>query len=105
MSIKDLNPFLPKEKTERQMVIQTFSQEVSIYRKKPAFWIGLIVVLACALFLIFRLDTVGRLVFLPLIFGLCAAHDTITSHFTKRLIEARQSGESSDEQATIDTGS
>jgi hypothetical protein len=96
MQLADLNPFIPKERKERDLFIQTFSAEVRAYRKRPSFWLGLITALVCSFSLIYRLDTVGRLIMLPIVFGLAAAHDTITSHFTRRLIEARRSGRNDD---------
>jgi hypothetical protein len=92
MQLADLNPFIPKESKERALFIQTFSAEVRTYRKRPSFWLGLITALVCAFVLIYRLDTIGRLIMLPIVFGLATAHDTITSHFTRRLIEERRSG-------------
>ena len=90
MQLADLNPFIPKERRERELFVQTFSSEVRTYRRKPSFWLGLLAALICSFVLIYRLDTIGRLIMLPIVFGLASAHDTITSHFTRRLIEARQ---------------
>ena len=100
MQLADLNPFIPKERKERELFIQTFSAEVRTYRKRPSFWLGLTIALVCFFLLIYRLDIVERLIMLPIIFGLAAAHDTITSHFTRRLIEERLSGNHGDLNAT-----
>ena len=91
MKLADLNPFIPKEPKEQALFIETFKCEVYTYRKKPQFWIGLSVALICSLVLISMISTLERLIMLPITFGLALAHDTITSHFTKRLIEARRS--------------
>ena len=90
MQLADRNPFIPKERKERELFVQTFSSEVRTYRRRPSFWLGLLTALIFFFILIYRLDTVGRLIMLPIVFGLASAHDTITSHFTRRLIEARQ---------------
>ena len=91
MKLADLNPFLPKDPVQQALFIETFKREVYIYRRKPPFWIGLSVALGCSWILIAMIDTVARLMMFPIIMGLAVAHDTITSHFTKRLIEARNS--------------
>ena len=87
MQLADLNPFIPKNSKERELYIRTFSKELRLYRRRPSYWLGLITALICFLVLTFRLDTVDRLIMLPIIFGLAFVHDTITSHFTRRLIE------------------
>ena len=57
----------------------------------------MIVVLACSLYLISRLDTIERLMLLLVVLGVALMHDTITSHFVKRLAE--KEGEQDQEKA------
>jgi hypothetical protein len=100
MQLADLNPFIPKERKERELFIQTFSAELRTYRRRPSFWLGLVVALVGSFCLIHRLDMVGRLLILPIVFGLATAHDTITSHFTKRLIDARRKDQTDKQVST-----
>gem|GEM_PF-3831811 len=37
MQLADLNPFIPKERKERELFIQTFAAEVRTYRRRPSF--------------------------------------------------------------------
>jgi hypothetical protein len=87
MKLIALNPFAPREPIAQAKFAAVFKRELIVYRKKPTFWISLITVLICSLFLISRFDTIERLLTLPIVLGLALVHDTITSHFVKRLAE------------------
>jgi hypothetical protein len=50
----------------------------------------MIIVLICSFYLIRRLDTIEQLLTLPIVCGLALVHDTITSHFVKRLAEKEE---------------
>lgn len=100
MKLSKLNPFIPKDKFEQEIFCATYKRELHAYRKKPTFWCSMLVVLVLSLFMIYRLDLTGRLLVLPIVFGLACIHDTITSHFTKRLVEMenkQQSNEAAEE--------
>jgi FtsH-binding integral membrane protein len=90
MKLICLNPFAPREPIAQAKFIAIFKRELTVYRKKPTFWVSMIIVLICSLFLISRLDTIERLIALPIVFGLALVHDTITSHFVKRLAEKEE---------------
>jgi hypothetical protein len=90
MKLIALNPFAPREPIAQAKFAAILKRELKIYRKKPTFWISMITVLTCSLYLISRLDTLERLVMLPVVFGLGLVHDTITSHFVKRLAEKEE---------------
>jgi hypothetical protein len=90
MKLVDLNPFLPRDPQARTEFIAVYQAERKIYRRRPVFWISLLVVLVGGLVLVCRLGTFDTLIMLPIVFCLALAHDTITSHFVKRLIETRK---------------
>jgi hypothetical protein len=90
MKLIALNPFAPREPIAQAKFVAVFKRELMAYRKKPTFWISMFVVPICSLYLISRLDTIERLVALPIVFGLALVHDTITSHFVKRLAEKEE---------------
>jgi len=90
MNLAKINPFLPKDPAEQKIYCETYKKELRIYRKKPSFWIGLLAALICSMVLMFKLDTIDRLFIFPIVFGLASVHDTVTSHFTKRLIEEKK---------------
>ena len=87
MKLIALNPFAPREPNAQAKFASIFKRELIIYRRKPTFWISMIVVLTCSLYLISRLDTIERMIALPVVFGLALIYDTVTSHFVKRLAE------------------
>jgi len=87
MHLSKLNPFIPKNEPDQELFMVTYKKELQTYRKKPTFWVSMLVVLVLSLIMIYRLDMTGRIILLPIIFGLACIHDTITSHFTKRLLE------------------
>ena len=90
MKLADLNPFLPRDPQARAEFIAVFKAERKIYRRKPAFWISLSVMLVGTLVLVRRLGVYDQLIMLPIIFCAALAHDTITSHFVRRIIETRK---------------
>ncbi len=90
MKLSKLNPFIPKDKIEQKEFCNIYKKELHVYRKKPTFWISMLVVLILSLIIIYRLNTVEKILCLPIIFGLALIHDTITSHFTKRLVEMKK---------------
>ena len=83
MKLVDLNPFAPRDPVARAKFAAVFKRELLVYRKKPSFWIGSIVVVTSNVFIIDRLDTVGRLILLIMMFGLGLIYDTATSHLIK----------------------
>lgn len=96
MNLAKINPFLPKDPEEQKIFRETYQEELRVYRKKPSFWIGLLATLICSMVLMSKLDTIERLIILPIVLGLASVHDTVTSHFTKRLIEEKKPNKSSD---------
>jgi len=90
MKLVDLNPFLPRDPQARTEFIAVYKTELKIYRRKPAFWISLSVVLVGTLVLVRRIGVYDQLIMLPVIFFLALAHDAITSHFVRRIIEIRR---------------
>lgn len=90
MKLVDLNPFLPRDPQARAEFIAVYIAERKIYRRKPVFWISLSVMLVGTLVLVRRLGVGDQLIMLPIIFCVALAHDTITSHFVRRIIEARK---------------
>ena len=87
MHLSKLNSFNSKNGIDQKLFWATYQKEILAYRKKPKFWVSMVVVLVLSLIIIYRLDMIGRIILLPIIFGLACIHDTITFHFTNRLIE------------------
>lgn len=99
MKLADLNPFIPKDPDDRDLFIKTFTTELRVYRRKPVFFICLPVMLVCSLLLISWVGTAEKLLIAAMICCMALVHDTITSHFTRRLIEARKPAETTDPSA------
>ncbi len=89
MHLSKLNPFNSIKGIDPKLFWATYQKEILTYRKKPTFCVSMVVVLVLSLILIYRLDMIGRIILLLIIFGLACIHDTITFHFTKRLIEKK----------------
>lgn len=90
MNIQILQP-LPQDPIQRQAFIDTWQQEVRVYRKQPSFIIGMVMAALSALTLMALTEGIfSRLVILVGVFGVAFVYDTVTRHFCARLLTQHQ---------------
>lgn len=84
----------PQDPEEQKKFSDTMKKEIGEYRKRFSFWGGLTIAAIFSFILIYRLDTTGRLIMFPMIFGIALAYDTVTSHFVKKIVQIQESKKS-----------
>ena len=90
MKLISLNPFAPREPKALEQFAEVCGKELKALRRKPTFWISLLVTLVCSLYLTARLGTVERITLLVIIFSSGFLYDTVISHFIKRIISIQE---------------
>ncbi len=90
MNLITLNPFAPREPKAQAKFSDALGNELKALRRKPIFWITLLVIFSCSVYLIPNLTFVeqGALIIMALSAGLF--YDMVTSHYIKRIIAIQE---------------
>ncbi len=87
MKLICLNPFAPGDPKAKALFAAVAEREFKALRRKPIFWLSLIVTVFASLSLGVFLDRTEQIVLMVVFFGAGILHDMVNSHFINRIIE------------------
>ena len=71
-------------------MLQTYADEVRVYRRKPAFWLSCAIALILSLVLVRRVGGTEWMILLPLLFSWALVYDTACKHYCRRILDLKR---------------